>query len=196
MRWCTVTITDPDGRRHSVDVQATSTFDAAHLFVVEAKKGQTFASVAANNGLSVKQLKWYNPKVTALKSGRLRTGQVLLVPTRAVVVAALDVPNPSIEIYGSRGGTRTYVVKRGETLSGIARKTGTSVSALMRMNGLKKAVIHPGQELVVRGSSRRSSVARSTSKSTSKSASAKSRATNKSTSSSRTKAGVQAVAKR
>jgi hypothetical protein len=36
-RWCTVTVTDPDGRRHSVDVLATSTYDAAHLFVVEAK---------------------------------------------------------------------------------------------------------------------------------------------------------------
>ena len=36
---CTVTVTDPDGRRHSLDVQATSTFDAAHLSgVVEAKK--------------------------------------------------------------------------------------------------------------------------------------------------------------
>ena len=38
MRWCTVTVTDAEGRRHSVDVQATSSFDAAHLFVVEAKK--------------------------------------------------------------------------------------------------------------------------------------------------------------
>jgi hypothetical protein len=37
-RWCTVTVTDPDGRRHSLDVQATSTFDAAHLYVVEVKK--------------------------------------------------------------------------------------------------------------------------------------------------------------
>ena len=37
-RWCTVTVTDPDGRRHSVDVLADSTYDAAHLFVVEAKK--------------------------------------------------------------------------------------------------------------------------------------------------------------
>ena len=35
MRWCTVT--DQDGRRLSVDVKATSTFDAAHLLVVEAK---------------------------------------------------------------------------------------------------------------------------------------------------------------
>ena len=37
-RWCTVTVTDPDGRRHSVDVLAVSTFDAAHLYVVEAKE--------------------------------------------------------------------------------------------------------------------------------------------------------------
>jgi len=161
---------------------------------VEAKKGQTFASVAASSGLSAKQLKWYNPKVTTPKSGRLRPGQEVLVPTRAVVVAALDVPDPSLEIYG-RGGTRTYVVKRGETLGGIARKNGTTVSALMRINGLKKAVIHPGQELVVRGSPRRSSVARAGSKSASKSASAKSRATNKSTSST-TKTDVKAVAKR
>lgn len=33
-----MTVTDPDGRRHSLDVVADSTYDAAHLFVVEAKK--------------------------------------------------------------------------------------------------------------------------------------------------------------
>ena len=37
-RWCTVTVTDPDGRRHSLDVLADSTYDAAHLFVVETRK--------------------------------------------------------------------------------------------------------------------------------------------------------------
>jgi hypothetical protein len=37
-KWVTVTVTDPDGRRHSLDVQATSTYDAAHLYVMEAKK--------------------------------------------------------------------------------------------------------------------------------------------------------------
>jgi len=37
-RWCTVSVTDADGRRHSLDIQATSSFDAAHLYVVEAKK--------------------------------------------------------------------------------------------------------------------------------------------------------------
>jgi hypothetical protein len=36
--WCTVTVMDPGGRRHSVNVHAESTYDAAHLYVVEAKK--------------------------------------------------------------------------------------------------------------------------------------------------------------
>ena len=33
-----MTVTDPDGRRHSIDVLADSTYDAAHLFVVEANE--------------------------------------------------------------------------------------------------------------------------------------------------------------
>ena len=37
-KWCTVTVTDPDGRRHSLDVLADSSYDAAHLFVVEARQ--------------------------------------------------------------------------------------------------------------------------------------------------------------
>ena len=36
-RWCTVTVTDGDGRRHSLDVRTTSTYDAAHLYVTHAK---------------------------------------------------------------------------------------------------------------------------------------------------------------
>jgi hypothetical protein len=36
-RWATVTVTDSEGRRHSVDVYAASTYDAAHLFVAHAR---------------------------------------------------------------------------------------------------------------------------------------------------------------
>jgi peptidoglycan lytic transglycosylase D len=168
---------------------------------VETKKAQTFASVAAKHGISARQLKWYNPKVTALKSGRLRTGQVLLVPSRAVVNAALDIPDPSIEIYGSSRGSRTHVVRRGETLGGIAKKYGTTVSALMRLNGLKKAVIHPGQQLVVRGAARRTTIAKSGSKagSSSKSGATKARPPAKSSSSAngaKTASKPKTVAKR
>jgi hypothetical protein len=36
-RRATVTVTDGNGQRHSIDVHAYSTFDAAHLFVAHAK---------------------------------------------------------------------------------------------------------------------------------------------------------------
>ena len=36
-RWCTVTVTDADGRRHSLDVLAVSTYDAAHLYLTHAR---------------------------------------------------------------------------------------------------------------------------------------------------------------
>ena len=157
----------PVGRAAGFD-SAFAALDAADRTAfkrLEAKKGQTFASIASSEGLSARQIKAFNPKVTTLKSGRLRPGQVVLVPARAVVTAALDVPDPSIEIYGSsrsRSGARVHVVKRGQTLGGIARMYGTSVDALVRLNGLKKRVIYAGQTIVVRGAPRSSAANRAT----------------------------------
>jgi hypothetical protein len=36
-KWATVTVIERDGRRHSIDVQAESSYDAAHQFVVHSK---------------------------------------------------------------------------------------------------------------------------------------------------------------
>ena len=47
-----------------------------------------------------------------------------------------------------RAATRNHKVKRGETLSSIARKHGTSVSALCKLNRIKQSVkLRPGQIL-------------------------------------------------
>jgi hypothetical protein len=37
-KWCTVTVTDDQGKRHSLDLQAASTFDAAHVYVCHVKE--------------------------------------------------------------------------------------------------------------------------------------------------------------
>lgn len=42
-----------------------------------------------------------------------------------------------------------YVIKRGDTLYGIALKNKTTVAALQRANGIKGSVIHPGKSLVI-----------------------------------------------
>lgn len=70
--------------------------------IVMTKKGQSMASIARPHGLSARQLGWYNPKAARLKSGNLAAGQTLLVPTRETVLAAADVPNPSLERYPRR----------------------------------------------------------------------------------------------
>ena len=118
---------------------------------IVSKKGQTMLSIAKRHGVTSKQLAWYNPKVVKLKSGALRTGQAIYVPRPDVVAMARDVPNPSVERYPSRssGGIRRHVVRRGETLSGIAKRYGTSVTTLTRLNGLKSTKIIAGQSLVV-----------------------------------------------
>jgi membrane-bound lytic murein transglycosylase D len=120
--------------------------------VVTAEKGATWASLARQGGISARALALYNPKVKpAPKTGRISAGTKVLVPTPAVVSAALSVPDPDIERYGRTSGTRTHVVRRGENLSTIAKRYGTSSVAIMRLNRLQKPLIFPGQELLVTG---------------------------------------------
>lgn len=44
----------------------------------------------------------------------------------------------------------TYTIQRGDTLSAIARKYGTTVSKLVKDNGIKNPnLIYPGQKLTI-----------------------------------------------
>jgi membrane-bound lytic murein transglycosylase D len=111
------------------------------------KSGETFAAVAKRVGMTSKQLSWYNPRDGASRRV-LPAGTTILVPSREVLAGAKDVPDPSIEIYGGAGSR--YLVKRGDTLSGIAARFRTSVASIKRLNGLRGDVIRAGQTLRVR----------------------------------------------
>jgi membrane-bound lytic murein transglycosylase D len=122
---------------------------------VESKKGDSVDRLAERNGISSRTLSTFNPNLRRLHpSGRLVPGQEILIPTRAVALAAVDVPDPAIEKYSSGiRGVKTHTVKRGETVGGIAKKYGTTTQRIMHLNGMKKAMIFPGQSLIVAGSS-------------------------------------------
>jgi membrane-bound lytic murein transglycosylase D len=120
--------------------------------VVTASAGATWSSLARKEPRTVtaKTLALYNPTVKpSRKTGAIAKGTSVLIPTPAVVAAALPVPDPAIERYGT--GNRTHVVKRGENLSVIAKRYRTTTAAIMRLNRLKKPLIFPGQELLVNG---------------------------------------------
>lgn len=114
---------------------------------VVTREGDFITRIARANGLTATQLNWYNPQATRLKNGNLHAGQRILVPRTDVALAARNVPNPSIERYGS---SATYVVRRGDTLGAIARRHGTTVAQLKRRNNLRSDVVRVGQRLRVR----------------------------------------------
>jgi membrane-bound lytic murein transglycosylase D len=147
--------------------------------ILESKKGQSIATIAKKAGLSTRQLELYNPSLRRLRSGNLVAGQKVMVPTEAVVDAAAPVPDPAIERYSSGTTTQMHVVKSGETLSGIAKHYHTTTAALMRENGLRRALILAGQSLVVSGGTAATKRAASAKKSTSKKSGARVSATKK-----------------
>lgn len=111
------------------------------------REGDFITRIARANGLTAKELNWYNPQATRLPNGNLHAGQRILVPRREVVRAARDVPNPSIERFGA---SSTYVVRRGDNLGIIARRNGTTVARLKQINRLRSDVIRVGQRLRTR----------------------------------------------
>jgi membrane-bound lytic murein transglycosylase D len=147
----------PTGNAEGFDSAFASLTKAQRTGVthVAAKKGDTFATIAHRAGLTSRQLAAYNPKTPHAKSGRIPAGEVVMVPSDAVVAASLDVPDPSIERYGSSGRGGIHIVKKGESLGLIAVHYHTTVARLMQLNGLRKSIILPGQALVVSGSARR-----------------------------------------
>lgn len=122
------------------------------------KKGETISSIARRAGVSVRTLTWYNRALKPSKRGKLPQGQTVQLPTSAVVAGALDIPDPSVEKWGSskRGSTTTHVVVKGETLGRIALRYGTTVTGLMRLNGMSGSRLIPGQVLIVKTGGRSS----------------------------------------
>ncbi len=143
---------------HGTSVDFDSAFaalDESHRVAVNrivVKKGESLTTIARRAGVKVKDLDHYNPTLARSRNKRAVPGQVLLVPTPATAAAARSVPDPNRERHPRASGrARIHTVRNGESLSTIAKRYGTSTSALMRLNRLKRPVIFPGQTLVVSG---------------------------------------------
>ncbi|WP_310571642.1 transglycosylase SLT domain-containing protein [Gemmatimonas sp.] len=134
----------------------------------------TPAGFADAHGVTVKQLRWFNPTIKTTKKGRLVAGQSLRIPSALAIDFAREIPDPGIERYGGTSSTTLtsrviHVVKRGESLGAIAKRYGTTVTRLKSLNGIKGSRVIAGQTLRVRSgtttvSSKWSSVKKSTAK--------------------------------
>ncbi|MCY8108629.1 LysM peptidoglycan-binding domain-containing protein, partial [Bacillus spizizenii] len=124
------------------------------------KSGDSLWKISKKYGMTVSELK----KLNGLKSDLLRIGQVLKLKG-----SASSSSSSSSSVSTSSSSTSTYKVKRGDSLSKIAKQYGTTVSKLKSLNGLKSDVIYVNQVLKVKGTSTSSKPASSSSSSSSSS---------------------------
>lgn len=88
---------------------------------IAAKFGTTYQKIAADNGIA-------NPNI-------IHPGQVLKI-------------NGGSKVTNNTG--REYIVKSGDTLSGIAARFGTNYQKIARDNNISNPnIIHPGQKLII-----------------------------------------------
>ena len=106
-----------------------------HTIKHTVKKGETLSSIARKHHTTITKIRSANG---LKKSDVIKYGKVLKVPTNVYVAKKKSTP------------TKKYVIKKGDTLSGIARKHGTTVSKIRKTNGLQRnAVIKVGKVLKV-----------------------------------------------
>ncbi|MEN8214081.1 MAG: LysM peptidoglycan-binding domain-containing protein, partial [Pseudomonadota bacterium] len=125
------------------------------------KKGETLSSIGRKYGVSVSSIKSSNK----LKSNTVRIGQKLRIKTSRKPTAK---KGPA-----AKKRTTSYTVKSGDTLSGIARKFGTSSARIKQDNKLKSDHVRIGQKLKISGG--KSSVKKSSAKKAAKKPTRKSR---------------------
>ncbi|MDX9745891.1 MAG: NlpC/P60 family protein [Syntrophales bacterium] len=104
------------------------------------KKGDTLSAIAKRYHVSIKSLKETNH----LKSDKLSLNQVLTIPTQD---KTKSIKTPCQGAASNKHQNTTYVVRKGDTFTRIAKVTGVSVRDLEAINRVSSNRIRPGQKL-------------------------------------------------
>ncbi len=103
------------------------------------KSGDSLYTIAKAYGVSVEALKEAN----GLRGNGLKPKQVLLIPNPKKRPAE----RTSSQVVSE---TESYIVKQGDSLFSISKRTGISIEEIKRVNKLQTNVLKTGQRLVLR----------------------------------------------
>ncbi len=124
------------------------------------RSGDTLSRIASKFGTSTSKLQRANKLRSA---NRIRVGQRLLIPPGSGGSRATVAGRSTASSVVAQKTPGVHIVRRGETLSGIAETYGSSIAALRSHNGLRSANrIYVGQRLKISSKgSRKTHVVRS-----------------------------------
>ena len=114
----------------------------AETYVV--KSGDSLSRIAKRHSTTVRQLM----SINNLKNHNIKIGQKLIVPKASAKKQASSAQQS--QNSAAANGEITYEIKSGDTLGVIARKHGTSVSAICKRNGISDPrKIRAGQKIII-----------------------------------------------
>jgi membrane-bound lytic murein transglycosylase D len=129
---------------------------APHLFTITHKvqPGDTLAKIASLYGVSVNSIRNAN----LMNSSAVYRGQILRIQSDLPLTAASPAKGRSrvlvVKSKTPAAATGSYIVRKGDTLMGIAGKSGMSARELADLNNIRGVTIRAGQKLAVRGGAR------------------------------------------
>ena len=112
------------------------------------KKGDTLSKIASKYSTTVAKIKTRN----SLKSDTIYVNQVLYIPsgTKTTTQSTSEPSTPTKAV--TSWPSVTYTVKSGDTLTGIAKKLGTTIAKLMEYNYMDSGEwLNEGQKIAVNG---------------------------------------------
>lgn len=116
------------------------------------KKGDTLYSISRSYQITVAELCAAN---NFSDKDILKTGQKLVIPTadigNAAALSSAPVKNTSVAQVS--GNATTYVVQKGDTLYGIAKRYNMNLAELVSLNNMVDNVLKVGQKLRITSSS-------------------------------------------
>jgi len=122
---------------------ATSTAPVTGEITYEVRWGDTLSRIARQYSTTVEAIMARNPRIT--NASQVYAGMVLIIPAGTTTPAtAQTTPAPPAP-------SGSYIVQRGDTLSSIARRFGTTVQALLEANPTltDRNTVYAGQRLVI-----------------------------------------------
>ncbi|MBR9988693.1 MAG: LysM peptidoglycan-binding domain-containing protein, partial [Gemmatimonadetes bacterium] len=112
------------------------------------QSGETLSHLARRYGITVGDIERANP---GLNARRIQVGQVVRIPTAGGTSAATPATPqaaPAQDPPAATPAARSHTIRSGDTLDGISKQYGTTVSALQQANpGLNARRLIPGNTI-------------------------------------------------
>ncbi|MDD2382998.1 MAG: transglycosylase SLT domain-containing protein [Sulfurospirillaceae bacterium] len=116
----------------------------ATFIKVEVNSGTLLQDVSDSIGISLKELKAYNPQLKQVFTPPQGSQTYLYIPQDRQIAFSQNFDRSK-----SGGKYDVYVAKRGDSLYKIAKKYGITTEAITQINSLKTSYIKPKSELII-----------------------------------------------